>query len=195
MAKCNYQLISFWYFFILLFGWLGWFDYFVGFFPPIIHWRLLWQGKPGRVKGDAQHRGVGAGGAPAAAPAGAVGSLLPSRCWYRHPWPVQALAVMWVPDAHWKWGLEALFSPKSILIFNLFWSLEMNWVTDQRRAEQAAFRGAWQIATSVCCEAEQCDMGLLLIKYICSVFTFARDSQVLETLSFSVFGFSYLNYF
>lgn len=68
-------------------------------------------------------------------------------------------------------------------------------MTDQRRAEQAAFRGAWQIATSVCCEAEQCDMGLLLIKYICSVFTFARDSQVLETLSFSVFGFSYLNYF
>lgn len=195
MAKCNYQLISFWYFFILLFGWLGWFDYFVVFSLPPSTEDCSGRGSRAGWREMPSTGCVGAGGAPVAAPAGAVGSLLPSRCWYRHPWPVQALAVMWVPDAHWKWGLEALFSPKSILIFNLFWSLEMNWVTDQRRAEQAAFRGAWQIATSVCCEAEQCDMGLLLIKYICSVFTFARDSQVLETLSFSVFGFSYLNYF
>lgn len=87
MAKCNYQLISFWYFFILLFGWLGWFDYFVVFFPPIIHWRLLWQGKPGRVKGDAQHRVCRCWGCSCCSPCRCCGV------------PAAVTALVWAPLA------------------------------------------------------------------------------------------------
>lgn len=62
----------------------------------------------------------------------------------------------------------------------------MSCVMDQRRTERAAFKGAQQIAASVCCEAEQHDMGSLLTKYIYALCLHLLEAGRSSKPSFSV---------
>lgn len=70
-----------------------------------------------------------------------------------------------------------LHSSKNQYLSSLFAGLLNELCHRAKKVRGGCVAGGWQIAISVCYEAEQNDMGSLLIPYVCSMHTFAKDSQ------------------